>query len=108
MVPWQQRRAKAVYEALKKTKVKLVEERGATDAEVLVRAEVNWSDRPATLVGPVDEGSAQDRSDRPATPVRPVNEVLVQIAAEVPAFSQSCSEVPTPAEDEEEMLDYEP
>jgi hypothetical protein len=32
----------------------------------------------------------------------------VQTAAEGPAFSQSCSEVPAPAEDEKDMLDYEP
>jgi hypothetical protein len=32
----------------------------------------------------------------------------VQIGAEVPTPSQSCSEVTTPADDEEEMLDYEP
>jgi hypothetical protein len=32
----------------------------------------------------------------------------VQTAAEGPAFSQSCSELPAPAEDEEDMLDYEP
>jgi hypothetical protein len=30
------------------------------------------------------------------------------IANKVPAFSQSCSKVLAPAEDEEEMLDYEP
>jgi hypothetical protein len=33
---------------------------------------------------------------------------LVQIGAEVPAPSWSCSEVPAPANDKEEMLDYEP
>jgi hypothetical protein len=33
---------------------------------------------------------------------------LLQIGVEVPVPSQSCSEVTTPIEDEEEMLDYEP
>jgi hypothetical protein len=32
----------------------------------------------------------------------------MQIGAEVPAPSRSCSEVPTPGDDEEEILDYEP
>jgi hypothetical protein len=32
----------------------------------------------------------------------------VQTEAEVPVPSQSCSEATTPADDEEEMLDYEP
>jgi hypothetical protein len=32
----------------------------------------------------------------------------VQTIVEIPTFSQSCSEVPAPIEDEEEMLDYEP
>jgi hypothetical protein len=58
VVPQQQWRAKVVSEALKKTRVKVAEEQGVTDAEVLVEAEVNRSDRPATPVGPVDEGSA--------------------------------------------------
>jgi hypothetical protein len=33
---------------------------------------------------------------------------LAQTVAEVPTFSQCCSEVLAPAEDEEEVLDYEP
>jgi hypothetical protein len=32
----------------------------------------------------------------------------VQTEAEVPAPSHSCSKATTPADDEEEMLDYEP
>jgi hypothetical protein len=88
--------------------VEAVEERGAIDAEVPVEIEENQSDRSATLVRPVIEGSAQNRSDRPATLVRLVDGVLVQTKAEVPVPSQSCSEVTTPADDEEEMLDYEP
>jgi hypothetical protein len=108
MVPWQQWRAKTVSEALKEAMVEAVEEQGAIDAEVPVEIEENQSDRSATLVKPVIEGSAQNRSDRPATLVRLVDGVLVQTKAEVPVPSQSCSEVTTPADDEEEMLDYEP
>jgi hypothetical protein len=107
-VPRQQWRAKAVSEALKKTRVDVLEERGATDVEVPVETKVNWFDWPATPVGPIDMGSAQDRSGWPTTPARLVNEVLVQTIVEIPTFSQSCSEVPAPIEDEEEMLDYEP
>jgi hypothetical protein len=40
--------------------------------------------------------------------VRPVDGVSVQTGVEVLAPSQSCSEVTTSADDEEEMLDYEP
>jgi hypothetical protein len=103
MVPRQQWRAKAVSEALNETRVGAVEEQGVTDAEVLVETEINQSDRHSA---PVGEGTAQDRSDRPITLVRPVNEGSVQTGAEVPVFSQSCSEVSTPADDKE-MLDYE-
>jgi hypothetical protein len=63
MVPLQQWRAKAVSEALKETRVEVVEERRSTDAEVLVETEENWSARPATPVGLVIKGSAQNRSD---------------------------------------------
>jgi hypothetical protein len=97
-----------VTEALKETRVEAAEERGATDAEVPVKIEENRSDRPATLVGLVIEGSAQDRSDQPTTWVRPVDGISMQIEAEVPAPSQSCSEATTPTDNEEEMLDYEP
>jgi hypothetical protein len=90
------------------TRVEAVEEWGATDVEVPVEIEENWSDRPATPVGPVIEGSTQNRSERPATPVRSVDGVLLQTKVEVPVPSQSCSEATTPADDEEEMLDYEP
>jgi hypothetical protein len=108
MVPRQQWRAKAVSEALKETRVEVAEERGATDAEVPVKIEENQSDRPATPVGLVIEGSTQNRSDRPATSVRSVDGVSLQIEAEVLASSQSCSEATTPTDDEKEMLDYEP
>jgi hypothetical protein len=37
--------------------VEAVEERGATDAEAPVETEVNRSDRPATPVEPINEGS---------------------------------------------------
>jgi hypothetical protein len=84
-----------------------VEERGAVDAMVLVETEVNRSDRLATPVEPIEKESPQDRPDRPSTPVRPVNEDLVQTRAEVLVPSHSCSKVPTPADGEEEMLDYE-
>jgi hypothetical protein len=40
--------------------------------------------------------------------VKLVDGILVQTGAEVPAPSQSCSEVTTPTNDEEEMLYYEP
>jgi hypothetical protein len=63
MVPLQQWRAKAVSEALKETRVEVVEERRSTDAEVLVETEENWSARPATPVGLVIKGSAQNQSD---------------------------------------------
>jgi hypothetical protein len=43
MVPLQQWRAKAVSEALKETRVEVVEERRSTDAEVLAETEENWS-----------------------------------------------------------------
>jgi hypothetical protein len=108
IVSWQQWRAKAVSKAPKETRVEAAEERWATDAEVPVETKANQSDRPATPVRPVDKESAQDQSDRHATPVKPVDGVLVQTWANVPAFSQNCSEVPAHAEDEEEMLDYEP
>jgi hypothetical protein len=63
MVPLQQWRAKAVSEALKETRVEVVEERRSTDVEVLVETEENWSARPATPVGLVIKGSAQNQSD---------------------------------------------
>jgi hypothetical protein len=63
MVPLQQWRAKAVSEALKETRVEVVEERRSTDAEVLAETEENWSVRPATPVGQVIKGSAQNQSD---------------------------------------------
>jgi hypothetical protein len=44
MVPRHGRRAKVVSEALKETRVEALEERGATDAEVPVEVEENWSD----------------------------------------------------------------
>jgi hypothetical protein len=47
-----------VSEALKETRVKATEERGATNPEVPVETKVNRSNRPATPVGPVDEESA--------------------------------------------------
>jgi hypothetical protein len=50
MVPRQQWRAKPVS--------------GATNADVPVETEVNRSDQLATPVGPVIEGSTQDRLDR--------------------------------------------
>jgi hypothetical protein len=108
MVPWQQWRAKVVSEALKKTRVETAREQGVADIEVPVKTEVNRFDRPTTAVGPVDKGSTQDRSHRPVTPVRMIKEALVQTRVEVPMPSQSCSEVPTPVDDEEEMLDYDP
>jgi hypothetical protein len=93
---------------MKKTRVEATEEQGAADAEVPVETEVKRSNYHSALVGPIGEGTAQDRSDRPATPVRPINEDSVQTGAKVPATSQSCSEVPAPADDKEGMLDYEP
>jgi hypothetical protein len=54
MVRRQQWRAKVVSEALKETRVEVVEQQGATDAEVPVETEINQSGRPATLVAPVD------------------------------------------------------
>jgi ubiquinone biosynthesis protein COQ9 len=50
MVPRQQWRAKAVSEALKETRVEAAEERGATNALVLVEIDENRSNRPATPV----------------------------------------------------------
>jgi hypothetical protein len=44
MVPRQQWRAMVVSEALKKTRVEVAEERGATGVEVLLEAEVDQSD----------------------------------------------------------------
>jgi hypothetical protein len=41
MVPRQQWRAKAVYEALKETRVEATEEQGTTGVEVPVETEVN-------------------------------------------------------------------
>jgi hypothetical protein len=73
-----------------------------------VETKVNRFDWPTTLVVLVEEGSAQDRLDQPITPVKLINEALVQIGAGVLVPSQSCSKVPAPADDEEEMLDYEP
>jgi hypothetical protein len=108
MAPRQQWRAKVVSEDLKETRVEVAEEQEAANAELPIETEANRSDRPTTPVGPVDEGSIQDRFDQPATPVRSVKEGLVQTGAGVPAPSHSCSEVPAPTNDEEEMLDYEP
>jgi hypothetical protein len=82
-----------------------VEEQEVAATEMPVETEDSRSNRLDAPVGPVEEGFAQDRSDQPVTPV---NEVLVQTGAEVPVPSQSCSEVPAPVNDEEEMLDYEP
>jgi hypothetical protein len=75
MVPQQQWRAKAVFEALKETRIEVAEEKGVADAEVPVETEVNWSDQPTTPVRPVDGGSTQDWSDRSDTPVRSFTEV---------------------------------
>jgi hypothetical protein len=108
MAPRHQWRPKVVSEALKETRVKAIEEQEVANIEIPVETQVNQSDRPATPVGPGDEGSAQDRLDRPVTLIRPVNEASVQIGPEVPTPTQSCLEVPTSADDEEEMLDYEP
>jgi hypothetical protein len=108
MAPRQQWRAKEVSETLKETRVEAAEDQEVADTKMLVETKDNrsvWHDAP---VGPVEEGSAQDQLDRPITPIKPINEVLVQIGAEVPAPSQSCSKVPAPADDKEEMLDYEP
>jgi hypothetical protein len=58
MVPRQHWRVKAVSEALKETRVEAAEEQGATDAKVPIETKDNQSDRPATQVGPIDEGSA--------------------------------------------------
>jgi hypothetical protein len=44
MVPQQQWRAKAVFEALKDTRVEATKERGATDVEVPIEIEENRSD----------------------------------------------------------------
>jgi hypothetical protein len=78
MAPRQQWKAKVVSEALKETRVEAAEEQEAANAELPVKTEANRSDRPATPVGSVDEGSVQDQSDRPATLVRPVKEGSVQ------------------------------
>jgi hypothetical protein len=63
MMPRQQWRDKVVSEVLKEARVEATEEQEAPDAEILVETEVNRSDRPATPVGPADEGYVQDQSD---------------------------------------------
>jgi hypothetical protein len=108
LVSQQQWRVKIVSEALKEIRVEAIEEREVAEAEIPIETDVNRYDRLATPVEPADEESILDRSDRLATPVRPVNEVSVQTGAGVPSPSQSCSEVTTPVDDEDEMLDYEP
>jgi hypothetical protein len=89
----QQWRAKAVSEALKEIRIKVVEEQGAADAEVLVKTKVNRSNRPATLVRPFDGRSTQDRSDRSNTPIWSVADASTQTKEEVLKPSQGCSEV---------------
>jgi hypothetical protein len=78
MMPQQQWKAKAISEALKETKVKIAEEQGAAATEVPVVTKLNWSDRSATPVRLVNEGSTQDRSDRSDTLIRSVTEASVQ------------------------------
>jgi hypothetical protein len=63
MVPRQQWRAKVVSEALKEAKAEATEEQEVSNTEIPADTEDNRSDRPSALVGPVEEGSTQDRSN---------------------------------------------